>query len=118
MGSSRQGSQSFVSKAKEPGLKTANQVEVAESNVPRLTAQQIDQLLKLLPPQSSSQSTGSLSHTEDTDEEIDYSFAGVAHFAGIAACLHAEHESMHWVIDTGATDHMTSMPPLYVKNQA
>ena len=43
-------------------------------------------------------------HSEDTDEEIDYSFAGVA------ACLHADSDPINWVIDTVATDHMTSLP--------
>jgi len=75
---------------------------MTESSMPRLTAQQIDQLLKLLPP-SSSHSTSLVSHTEDTDEEIDYSFAGMA------VCLHAKHETVNWVIDTGAIDHMTSL---------
>ena len=72
--------------------------------MPRLTAQQIEQLLKMLPPASSSNSTG---HTKDTDDEIDYSFAGIASFAGMAACLHTEQESINWVLHTGAIDHMT-----------
>jgi len=42
-------------------------------------------------------------HSEDTDEKIDYSFVGVA------ACLHVDYEHVNWVIDTGATDHMTSL---------
>ena len=70
--------------------------------MPSLTEQQIDQLLKLLPP-ASSNSTSSMSHTEDTDKEIDYSFASTA------VCLHVEHDSINWVIDIGATDHMTSL---------
>jgi len=75
---------------------------MTEHSMPKLTVQQIDQLLKLRPP-SSLNSTSSMSHTEDTVEEIDYNFAG------IAICLHAEHESVNWVIDTGATYDMTSL---------
>ena len=48
--------------------------------------------------------SSSVSHSEDTDEEINYSFAG------IDVCFHAEKEAINWVIDTGATDHMTSLP--------
>ena len=44
-----------------------------------------------------------MNHSEqETDEELDYNFAGTA------ICFHTEHETEHWVIDTGATDHMTS----------
>jgi len=60
---------------------------MAEQNVPSLIAQQIDQLLKLWPP-GSSNSTNSMSHTEDIDEEIDYNFAGTAIY------LHAKPNSV------------------------
>lgn len=46
----------------------------------------------------------SVSHSEERDEELDYSFAGTA------LCFHAVQEGVNWVIDTGATDHMTSLP--------
>jgi len=46
----------------------------------------------------------SVSHSEDTDEELDYNFTG------IAVCFNAEKEAIDWIIDTGATDHMTSLP--------
>ena len=65
------------------------------------SAQQVEHLLKLL-PSTASNSSSIGNRSEDTDEELDYSFAS------IAVCLHAEHEYIDWVIDTGATDHMTS----------
>jgi len=75
---------------------------MAEQNAPSLTAYQIDQLLKLLPP-ASSNTTSSISHTKNTDEEIDYNFTGTV------VCLLAEPDSVNWVIDIGATNHMTSL---------
>ena len=98
----KQYQQQFVGKGKEGGNKSANQAELTDSSMPRLTSQQIEQLLKLLPPSASS-SAGSIRPSDDTDEEIDYNFAGVA------TCLHADSVPVDWVIDTGATDHMTSM---------
>jgi len=74
--------------------------------MPGLTTQQIHQLLKLLPTSSNS---SSVSHSEETDEEIDYSFAGKA------ICFHPGKEAKDWVIDTGATDHMTSLPECLLK---
>jgi len=83
------------------GSRVANQAKLTENAVPSLTAQQIEQLLKLLPSTTSNGSSIG-NPSEDTDEELDYSFAG------IAICFHAEQECIDWVIDTGATDHMTS----------
>jgi len=91
----------FGGKAHGLKFKVANQVETAEQLVPGLTSLQIEQLLKLLPASSNS---SSVSHSEETDEEIDYGFAG------IAVCFHAEKEAINWVIDTGVTDHITSLP--------
>jgi len=52
--------------------------------VPRLTSYQIEQLVKLLPAGSSSHSNSTLSQAEETNEELDYNFAGTT------ICLHAE----------------------------
>ncbi|KAJ8444572.1 hypothetical protein Cgig2_013851 [Carnegiea gigantea] len=90
---------SFGGRTSRLGFKVANQAEVAEQPVPGLTSQQI-KLLKLLPTSSNS---SSVSHSEETDEDIDHSYAG------IAANFHAKKEPIDWVIDTGATDHMTSL---------
>ena len=58
-----------------------------------LTSQQLEQLLKLLPQ------TGN-----DTDEELNESFSGM-----VTCCLSsANYSSMTWIIDSGATDHMTA----------
>ena len=90
-------------KTKGGGFRTANQAEVAENVQPSLTAQQVEQLLKLLPQTSSNNSNSSVGHSEETDEEIDFGFAGTT------VCFHAEQEPVDWVLDTGATDHMTSL---------
>ncbi|KAJ8443288.1 hypothetical protein Cgig2_015766 [Carnegiea gigantea] len=90
----------FGSKTHGLGFKAANQVETAEQSVPGLTSQQIEQLLKLFPAPCNS---SSVNHSEETDEEIDHSFIG------IAVCFHAEKEAIDWVIDTGATHHFTSL---------
>ena len=63
-----------------------------------LTQQQIDPLQKLLP---SASSTSNKSSSYDTNEEIDYNFAGITY------CSCAESTSAAWILDTGATDHMT-----------
>jgi len=65
-----QQNQNLGVKEKGGGLRTANQAEVAENAMPSLTAQQIDQLLKLLPLASSNISTSSLNHFVETDEEM------------------------------------------------
>jgi len=64
----------------------------------QLTQQQIEQLLKLLP---SAHSTSNKTSSYDIDEEIDYNFAGIAY------CSCAKTTSAAWILDTGATDHMT-----------
>jgi len=101
-GTNKQGqlNTSFGGRTSRSGFKVSNQAEVAEQPVPGLTSQQIEQLLKLLPASSTS---SSVSHSEETDEDIDYSYAG------IAAYFHAKKEPIDCVIDTGATDHMTSL---------
>ena len=66
-----------------------------------LTTQQIEQLLKLL---AASSNSSSVSHLEETHEEIDYSVTGTS------ICFHAKKEAIDWVIDMGLTDHMASLP--------
>uniref|UniRef100_A0A7C9CXZ8 Retrovirus-related Pol polyprotein from transposon TNT 1-94-like beta-barrel domain-containing protein n=1 Tax=Opuntia streptacantha TaxID=393608 RepID=A0A7C9CXZ8_OPUST len=97
--------QAYGGRMRPSGQKNANQAETVESPVPGLTSYQIEQLLQLLPNSSSSHSPSTPSQVEDTDEELDYNFAGTA----TAICLHAEQKEVDWVIDTGATDHMTSV---------
>jgi len=69
--------------------------------VPGLTSRQIQQLLKLI---SVSSGFSIVSHPEETDEDLDYSFAGMA------VRFHAKQECVNWVINTGATDHMIATP--------
>lgn len=61
-----------------------------------LTPQQLEQLLKLLPSSSKNKADC------DTDEEIDDSFAGMIY------CHAATAQNDNWIIDSGASDHMTS----------
>ena len=58
------------------------------------TAQQLKQLMKLLP--SPSKVNGS-----ETDEEMDSSYAGMV------SCFQANVKEGVWIIDSGASHHMT-----------
>lgn len=58
------------------------------------TAQQLEQLMKLLP--TPSKACGS-----DTEEEMDYSYAGMV------SCNLADAVKEGWIIDSGASDHMS-----------
>lgn len=60
------------------------------------TPQQLDQLAKLVPQFQNSQVKDS-----DTDEEIDY------HFSGMLSLSHTNGHSCDWIVDSGASDHMT-----------
>ncbi|KAL2904819.1 Retrovirus-related Pol polyprotein from transposon RE2 [Bienertia sinuspersici] len=60
-----------------------------------ITAQQLEQLLKLLP-------TPSKGGGGDTDDEMD------ANYAGAVMCNQARMEERRWILDSGATHHMTS----------
>ncbi|XP_056687654.1 uncharacterized protein [Spinacia oleracea] len=60
-----------------------------------LTTQQLEQLLKLLPIPSKA-GPGS-----DTEDEMDTSFAGMV------SCYYADATCQEWIIDTGASHHMT-----------
>ncbi|KAL8145122.1 hypothetical protein AgCh_003365 [Apium graveolens] len=62
-----------------------------------MTSQQLEQILKLIPKEKSNQK-GS-----ETDEEIDYGFSGMVCSGGKKVLGGAE-----WIIDSGASDHMTS----------
>ncbi|KAJ8433332.1 hypothetical protein Cgig2_023796 [Carnegiea gigantea] len=78
--------------------RTAAQVESADSRSGgsvTLTQQQIEQLLKLLPQQSK----------QGEDSEEDYE-----DFAGNAFCSCISSRTDAWILDTGATDHMS---PVY-----
>ena len=79
------------------GKSTSNVQQISDSisNPPyTLTSTQIEQLMKLLP--STSKTAPS-----DTDEELDIPYAGMV------TCYHVDHEPSLWIIDSGASDHMT-----------
>ncbi|XP_063941521.1 uncharacterized protein LOC135149668 [Daucus carota subsp. sativus] len=60
------------------------------------TPQQLDQLMKLMPQLQAS------GKECDTDEELDHHFSGMITVAAAQGC------SSEWIIDSGASDHMTS----------
>lgn len=80
--------------------KVANNVQGGVNNqqAVTMTAQQLDKLLKLIPKAECSNAQGS-----ETDEELDFGFSGMV-------CSNKEKvkESTEWIIDSGASDHMTS----------
>ncbi|KAL2935935.1 Retrovirus-related Pol polyprotein from transposon TNT 1-94 [Bienertia sinuspersici] len=59
-----------------------------------ITAEQLEQLLKLLP-------TPSKQGGEDPDEELD------CNYAGMVTCYSASLAKSKWILDSGATHHMT-----------
>ncbi|KAL2900712.1 Retrovirus-related Pol polyprotein from transposon RE2 [Bienertia sinuspersici] len=73
--------QSKESKEEKPGTYT-------------ITAQQLEQWLKTLPPPSKSGGG-------ETDDELD------CNYAGMVTCCQAEVEKTKWILDSGASHHMT-----------
>lgn len=61
------------------------------------TPQQLEQLTKLL----NSQMQSANCCQSETDDELD-------HFSGMITCCQATSNSQDWIIDSGASDHMTS----------
>lgn len=82
------------------GVKMANnaQTSTQEQQTFMMTSQQLDQLLKMIPRNE----TEKQKETE-TDEEIDYGFSGM-----VQSNAGKLTESTEWIIDSGASDHMTS----------
>lgn len=62
-----------------------------------MTPQQLEHLLKLIPKDVPNQ------RGSETDEEIDFGFSGMA-----KSSIDKMSESEDWIIDSGASDHMTS----------
>lgn len=61
------------------------------SSTNQFTVQQIEALLRMLPRQSAG----------ETDDEIDHAYGGMV------SCYFAESVENEWIIDSGASDHMT-----------
>ncbi|KAL2933741.1 Retrovirus-related Pol polyprotein from transposon TNT 1-94, partial [Bienertia sinuspersici] len=81
--------------------KMAASVNTQEENV-SLTTQQIEKLLKLLPPESKTSKSG-----YDTEEEMD------TNFAGMISCYNVSSVVNKWILDSGASDHMVSSCDLF-----
>lgn len=71
----------------------------ASTSVLGLTAEQLEQLLKLL-PQSSSVASES-KYQSETNDEIDAAFPGNMY------CLSIMFDNSYWILDTGAIDYVT-----------
>lgn len=69
--------------------------QASTDSTPLFTQQQLDQLAKLM-PQMMQNSPG-----YETDEELD------VHFSGMITCHNATTIGTKWIIDSGASDHMT-----------
>lgn len=63
-----------------------------------MTTQQLDQLLKLIPKPENSSAQGG-----ETDEELDCGFSGMVY-----SNTNGAKETKKWIIDSGASNHMTS----------
>jgi len=115
-GAGRGQGQRFVSRGREPEpFRFSAQVQfdsvVSESRTAHsLTPQQIEQLLKLLPSTSQTPSSKASHNTYDTDEEIDYNFAGMVY-----SC--AATKSSAWILDPDATDHMTPVSSTLINHK-
>lgn len=73
--------------------------EKAEKSDSLLTPQQLEQIMKLMPAQFVKNMQSS-----ESDEELDNCFSGmISRFAASAVSANTE-----WIVDSGATDHMTS----------
>ncbi|KAL2904096.1 Retrovirus-related Pol polyprotein from transposon RE2 [Bienertia sinuspersici] len=73
---------------------TQTKADSSSSSTPALTAEQIEQLMKLLP-------TLSKAETQDGDDDMEVSYAGMV------SCNLVKQSEMDWVIDSGATDYIT-----------
>lgn len=82
---------------KPNGARLANNVQGNVGEQVVITSQQLDQLLKLIPKD------GFVSQREsETDEEIDYGFSGM-----VSSGNKKMSETEEWIIDSGASDHIT-----------
>ena len=83
-----------------PGIKLAaaiqgnNESSSGVNSAAVITPHQLEQLMKLLP-------TPSKGGTSETDDEMECSYAGMI------TCCYAESHKCEWIVDSGATDHIT-----------
>ena len=71
------------------------QGEGSSTKGPSITAHQLEQLLKMLPPPSKNAES-------ETDEDMDMSYAGM-----VVSCNYVNSQEGEWIVDSGASDHMT-----------
>ncbi|XP_074344488.1 uncharacterized protein LOC141704308 [Apium graveolens] len=88
--------QSIVTTPKQPKRTNLAVQESASPDV-TLTTQQMQQLLKMLPPTAVS-NNASLSITDDELENC---------FSGMVSCHMSTTDNTTWIVDSGARDHMT-----------
>lgn len=86
-------------KSQAPKMANAAQGSRISSEQPgvMVTSQQLEKLLKLIPTSSFPPA-----QTSETDDELDYNFSGMVLTGSSAKNTEA------WIMDSGATDHMTS----------
>lgn len=74
--------------------------ETVDDNIV-LTTRQLEQILKMLPVKN-------YRGDSKSEEDFDAPFSGMASFSGMVLCNNVQSSSNEWIVDSGATDHMTS----------
>lgn len=98
-------SQRFASAKGQSGVKMAHNVQdVNESDNVVITTKQLEQLLMMLPSFDT--------HNQNDSPSVLTSSEIYSPFSGMVFCNTVQRHTNEWIVDSGATDHMTST--LYV----